>query len=143
MTEKRDRAGLSTGTNRGTETGAIVAGLHNTRTITAATLNRPPSDEELRALTVVFAQLRADVANEAEPQVKDQALERVEELEEAADPTAPDVTVMAATRNWFVKYAPQLAAAVTGVIVHPTIGRIIHASGDALVRDYLEKFPGA
>ena len=109
----------------------------------APTTVRPPSDTELSALIETFAELRASVGEGVRPELMDEALERVEELEEAANPDAPDVWVMAAARNWFVKHAPEMADSVTEVIHDPTVGRIVQAGGDALVREYREKFPDA
>ena len=109
----------------------------------AATSIRPPSDTELNALIATFAELRASVEERVRPELMDEALERVEELEEAANPDAPDVWVMAAARNWFVKHAPEMADSVTEVILDPTVERIVQAGGDALVREYREKFPDA
>ena len=50
---------------------------------------------------------------------------------------------MAATRNWFVKNSPQLTEAVVALIVHPTVGWIVEAAGEALAREYRDKFPDA
>jgi hypothetical protein len=141
MTEKRDQGGVFTVTNQGTNNGAMTAGINNT--VTNTTNVNPPSAAELSALAAAFGELRATVEKEADPAIRDRALERVEELQDAANPKAPDVSVMAAARNWFLKNAPHLAGAVTGVIIHPTVGRIVEAAGEALAREYREKFPDA
>ena len=109
----------------------------------AATSIRPPSDTELSALIATFAELRESVEARVRPELMDEALERIEELEEAANPAARDVWAMAAARNWFVKHAPEMADSVTEVILDPAVRRIVQAGGDALVREYREKFPDA
>ena len=109
----------------------------------AATSIRPPSDTELNALVVTFAELRTSVEERVRPELMDEALERIEELAEAANPDAPDVWVMAAARNWFLKHAPEIADNVNEAILDPTVGRIVQAGGEPLVREYREKFPDA
>ena len=45
-------------------------------------------------------------------------------------------------RNWFVKNLHGLAGVVTSVIVHPIVGKLVEASGDALVGEFCRRFGG-
>jgi hypothetical protein len=127
----------------GTNTGNIAAGENNRQGISNVTIGGPPSEQELRVLADEFEKLRAIVEEQAPADVRESALERLDDLEEASSVKAPDVSVMAATRNWFTKHAPGVLGAVTGVIVNPIVGRIVQAAGDAVAREYREKFPTA
>jgi hypothetical protein len=91
--------------------------------------------EELRDL---LAELRTTVAAEASPELRERAVERIDELEEAVLGEEPDVPTIIATRNWFVKRLPQLAGAVTAVVVNPIVGKFVAAVGDAAVAELKE-----
>jgi hypothetical protein len=93
--------------------------------------------EELRQL---LAQLRTKVEFETPVDIKDAALERVNELEQAVTGQKPDLSTMEYVRNWFVKNAPSMAGAVVSVVVHPIVGRLVEAAGDALASDFKKRF---
>ena len=120
--------------------GAIGAGTDIHQTVSRVSIVGPPTAEELGALAAEFARLRAIIEKEAPLEAKASALERIADLEGAADAKAPNVSIMAATRDWFLKHVPGVAGAVLSVIVHPTVGRIVQAAGEALAREYDEKF---
>ena len=141
MTEERkpDPGSISINVS-GTNEGAIAGGSDIQQTVSHVTIAGPPSAEELRALADEFTKLRATIEREAPPELKDRALERIDDLEGAASAEEPNVSILAATRDWFLKYVPGLAGAVTGVIINPVVGKIVQAAGDALAREYKEKF---
>jgi hypothetical protein len=95
---------------------------------------------ELEELHQLLATLRSQVEAEAQPDKKGAALERVEELEQAVTDKKPDLSTMEYVRNWFVKNLPGLAGAVTSVVVHPIVGKLIEAGGDALVGEFRRRF---
>jgi hypothetical protein len=131
------RADIS-GTNEGNIAVGTGIDQHLTRTTIAG-----PTEEQLRALAASFADLRATIERDAPPELRERALERADELEAATVTDEPDVSVMAAARRWFVERLPQIAGAVTSVIVHPTVGRIVEAAGERIAREYRERFPEA
>ena len=63
------------------------------------------------------------------------ALGRVTELEQATLAGEPDVTTMRTVGRWFRTNLPKLAGSVTGVLVHPIVGKLVGAAGDALVAE--------
>ena len=119
---------------------AVGKGITQTQTIGAA---RPEVTEaDLAELRRILADLRAKVAAEAPPDKKDTALERVEELEEAVIAEEPDLTTMEYVKRWFVKNLPELAGAVTSVVVHPIVGKLVEAAGDVLAAEFRRRFGG-
>ena len=120
---------------------AVGKGITQTQTIGAA---RPQVTEtELAELRQALADLKAKVATEAPPEKKDAALERVEELEEAIIAEELDLSTMEYVKRWFVKTLPGLAGAVTSVVVHPIVGKLVEAAGDALAAEFRRRFGGA
>ena len=100
------------------------------------------TEEELAALRAMLADLKARVEAEAPPGRRAAALERVEELEEAIAAKEPDLTTMEYVKRWFGKNLPGLAGAVAGIVVHPIVGKLVEAAGDALAAEFRRRFGG-
>ena len=100
------------------------------------------TEADLAALRQMLADLRAQVAAQAPPDKRDAALERVDELEEALTAEEPDLTTMEYVKKWFGKHLPQLAGAVTSLVVHPIVGKLVEAAGDALAAEFRRRFGG-
>ena len=98
---------------------------------------------ELAELRQMLAELKAEVAANAPTDKKAAALERVTELEEAVTAEKPDLTTMGYVKNWFVKNLPSLAGAVTGLVVHPIVGKLVEAAGEMLASELKQYFGGA
>ncbi len=95
---------------------------------------------EIEDLRQLLNELRARVEAETEPEKKDAALEQVQKLEQAVTAKKPDLSKMEKVKNWFGKNAPALAGAVTSVVVHPIVGKLVEAGGDMLAKEFREKF---
>lgn len=102
----------------------------------------PPTAEEIQALRDQFQALQRQVAESAPSELRDEAEAKVAELESAVVSDEPDLTTMEYVRNWFVQRLPSLAETVTGVIVHPIVGKLVGAAGDALVAEFKRRFGG-
>jgi hypothetical protein len=99
------------------------------------------SPEGLSQLASLFATLRSDVTAGAPAEQRDEALAKVTELEAAiAAEDDPDLVTMDYVRGWFSRRMPQLAGAVISVIVHPLVGQLVTAAGDALVAEFRRRF---
>jgi hypothetical protein len=124
----------------GDVSGQLAAGEHITQvsTKTAGEVTKA----ELEEFRQLLATLRSKIEAEAQPDKKDAALERVGELEQAIAEKKPDLSTMEYVRNWFVKNLPGLAGAVTSVVVHPIVGKLVEAGGDALVGEFRRRFGG-
>lgn len=104
-----------------------------------------PAATELTAsdraqLLQLFAELKAQVEAEAPPDQQQAAVERVAELQEAVEAKEPDLTTMEYVKKWFVKHLPSLSGAVTGVIIHPIVGKVVEAAGDLIAHDFRQRF---
>ena len=83
---------------------------------------------------------KAQSRAEAPPEQQAAALERVDEVEQAVVAEEPDLTTIQYVRNWFVKNLPKLAGAVTGLVVHPVVGKIVEAAGDVAAAQFRKLF---
>jgi hypothetical protein len=96
------------------------------------------SDAELTELRRAFAELKAQVAAAAPPDAARSATERVDELEQAVFADRPDLTTIQYVTRWFRTQLPSVAGAVTGLVVHPLVGRLVESTGTLLARELAE-----
>jgi hypothetical protein len=123
---------------KGDVSGQIVVGDNNkvTKNITHQAVT-PAELDELRQL---LSNLRNKIQAEASVEKKDAALERVDELEQAVLEKKPDISTMEYVKNWFGKHLPGLAGTVVGVLVHPVVGKLVEAAGDAVADEFKKRF---
>jgi hypothetical protein len=95
---------------------------------------------ELKKLHAQFAKLRAEVEANAPADTKTEAIQKAVELQKAILQKKPSPSKMAAIQNWFIKNAPGIAGTVTSVIVHPIVGKLVEAAGDAVADEFRKKF---
>lgn len=98
------------------------------------------SSADLELLRDQFEQLKAQINQAVPPEQQEKAIEKVTELEEAITDEKPDLSTMEYVRNWFGRNLPQLAGAVTGLVVHPIVGKLVEAAGDALAQEFKRRF---
>jgi hypothetical protein len=91
------------------------------------------TDAEREEVRLAFATLREQVAAGAPAERRDAAVERVGELEQAVFAKQPDLTTVQYVTRWFRDNLPDLAGAVTGLVLTPLIGRLGQVAGDRLV----------
>lgn len=96
--------------------------------------------QDMDVLKRAISQLRNLVDAESPTDKKDAALERMDELEQAMTEEQPDLSTMEYVRNWFIKNIPGLAGAVTSVVIHPIVGKLVEAAGDALSAEFRRRF---
>jgi formate dehydrogenase maturation protein FdhE len=104
------------------------------------TYGAPPTEAEMAQLRQMFEELKTKIAQEAPPAEQEKALERVDELEAAVTAKEPDLTTMEYVKNWFVKHLPSVAGSVVGLVVHPIVGKLVEAGGDALASTFRKRF---
>jgi hypothetical protein len=127
---------------------AVGKGITQIQTIGAAPPQVTEADgsaeraEALAALRQALADLKAKVTAKAPPDRKDAAMERLDELEEALTAEVPDLSTMEYVKGWFVKNLPRLAGAVTSVVAHPSVGKLVEAAGEALTAEFHRRFGG-
>ncbi|MEU2254194.1 hypothetical protein [Nocardia xishanensis] len=123
----------------GDVSGQIAVGHHNTVSrVEAGGDSTQNAGADLTALRAEFERLRAQLP--AEGPLREQAAERVDELEEAVTASEPDLSTMEYVRNWFARRLPELAGAVAGLIVHPAVGALVAAAGGGLASEFVRRF---
>ena len=126
----------------GDVSGQMVVGSHN-RAMQIKGAPAPPTEEELADLRRAFEELRSAVAAEAPADTRDDALGRAKELERAVVAGTPDLSTMEYVKGWFARNLPKLAGAVAAIFVHPVVGKLVEAAGEAAMGEYRRRFPEA
>lgn len=117
---------------------AVGKGINQTQTIG---ITQPQlSEADLAQLRQLLADLKTQVEAQAAPEKKDAALERVAELQEAITAQKPDLTTLEYVSAWFARNLPKLAGAVTSVVIHPIVGKLVEAAGEGLAADFRRRF---
>jgi hypothetical protein len=123
--------------------GQVAIGDNNIQSQTIETKNVTVSEAELKALQKMFENVKDQIVEKAPEEKKKKALEKVSELEEAIKTEKPDLTTMEYVKNWFEKNLPQLAGAVTGLVVNPIVGKLVEVAGETLAQEFKHRFGGA
>jgi hypothetical protein len=98
------------------------------------------TEADLAELRRAIEDVKAQIVAEAPPEQQAAALERVDELEQAVVAEEPDLTTLQYVRKWFGKNLPKLAGSVTGLIIHPVVGKIVEAAGDLAASQFRQLF---
>ncbi len=109
---QKPKSGISVNIS-GDVSGQIVVGSHN-KVIKSVTHSESPS-AELEELRHLLIDLKNKIQTESSDDKKENALERVNELEQAIFEKKPDRTTIEYVQNWFRKNLPNLAGAVTNI----------------------------
>ncbi|MFQ5569737.1 MAG: hypothetical protein ACE5G0_08675 [Rhodothermales bacterium] len=132
MSDKESTGDHISATISGNVSGQVAVGKDIAQHQTIGATDSAVTPEEKALLQQLLADLKAQIEAEAPPDKKDKALERIEELEEEVGSEKPDLTTMAYVKRWFGKNLPKLAGAVTSVIIHPIVGKLVEAAGEGL-----------
>jgi hypothetical protein len=137
MTKEEDRAGDQISANvAGPVQGQVAVGKGIDQRQEVGTMAVEVSEAELAELRQAFADLKAEVASAAPPGTEGAAVERVEELEDAITAEKPDLTTMQYVKQWFAKNLPSVAGSVTGILVHPVVGKLVQAAGETIADQF-------
>ncbi len=120
--------------------GQMIIGDGNTQTQIIRQAAPGLTQDELQTLIGLMAGLKQQVAAQAPADKAAPAMEKVTELEQAITAKEPDLTTMEYVRNWFVKNIPQLAGAVTGLVVNPLVGKLVEAAGETIASEFKRRF---
>ena len=141
MAEEKREGDVIKATITGDVSGQVAVGKDIVQQQTVGA--RPQVTEaDIAAIRQMLDDLRAQVAAQAPDDKKDAALERVDELEEAITAEEPDLTTMEYVKKWFAKHLPQLAGAVTSVVVNPIVGKVVEAAGEVAANEFRRRFGG-
>jgi hypothetical protein len=111
----------------------IVMGDYNT--VSQRVGLTPQETAELRA---AFSDMRTEVAREAPPERRDEALAQADELERAVVAERPEPDRIRTVLRWFRDNAPQLAGAVVSVVINPLVGKVVEGAGEAIADQFRE-----
>ncbi len=121
--------------------GQVAVGKDIKQTQTVGGAAAEVSEDDLQELRGQIEALKEKVKAEAPPEKAESAVERLDELERAVvEKDEPDLTTMEYVRQWFGEHLPQFAGAVSSVVVHPIVGRLVEAAGDAAVAEFKRRF---
>ncbi len=129
----------------GNNTGQVAQSESGSITQTGTFITGPqPSPADLQQarqeLEQLVKELNQKISVEVPPEKQAGALERTGELKEALLAKEPDITTLEYVKNWFVKNAPKLAGDVTGLIVHPIVGKLVEAAGELAAAEFRRRF---
>lgn len=94
-----------------------------------------PTAPNPNAVRAVLAALRCDIAREAPGDLRDGAVERAEELEQAVLSEEMDVTTIAYVTRWFARRVPDLGRRVAGAFADPAVARMLDGARSGLASE--------
>jgi hypothetical protein len=86
------------------------------------------SEADLQQVKLLFDELKQQIEQQAPPEKKAAALERVDELQQEIASKKPDPTTFGYVKNWFGKNLPTLLGSVTALVVNPLVGKVVEAA---------------
>jgi hypothetical protein len=120
----------------GSLTGQGAFGNHITQVVTQITA------QEREELAQRVDQLRQQVEAEAPAERKAEAIQQVAAIEHEIQSGKPDLGKLQAVKRWFLDNLPKLAGAVGSVVVHPIVGKLVEATGEAMAQRWKEHVAG-
>ena len=120
----------------GTVSGPVAIGKDIQQRQQVGEMNVAVTEADIEELRTEFASLREQVAADAPPEVREKAVEMVDQLEKDTVSDRPKPVTMRYVLDWFKDNAPKLAGAVTGIVIHPIVGKLVEAAGDAVVGEF-------
>jgi len=90
--------------------------------------NTQVTQADLQQLRALFDEFKQQVEQQAPPDKKAAAMERVEELHQEITSQKPELSTFEYVKNWFGKNLPGLLGGVTSLIVNPLVGKVVEAA---------------
>ncbi len=92
------------------------------------------------ALPMLMEALKAQVQNEAPPDLQAEALEKLSVLAASITLPTPNVAMMAQVRDWFAENIPALSEAVTKLIADPLVVKLMQTAGEETAKEIKRRF---
>jgi len=86
------------------------------------------SAADLEEVARLFDELKRQIEQQAPPDKKAAALERVDELQQEVTSKKPDPATFSYVWSWFGKNLPTLLGSVTALLVNPLVGKVVEAA---------------
>jgi hypothetical protein len=96
--------------------------------------------ENMAQLMELLETLHNQIQDTAPAEKKSQALERASELKETVLGGSPEISTLEYIKNWFARNLPGLAGTVTGIVIHPIVGKLVEAAGEAAAAEFRRRF---
>ncbi len=100
------------------------------------------TEADLQQLRALFDDLKQQIEQQAPPDKKDAALERVDELQQEIASKKPDLSTFDYVKHWFSKNLPGLLGGVTSLIVNPIVGKVVEAASGVAAEAIRKRFGG-
>jgi hypothetical protein len=100
------------------------------------------SETDLKQLEALFADFKKQIEQQAPPEKKAAALERVNELQQEITNGKPDLSTFAYVKSWFGKNLPNLLGGVTSLVVNPLVGKVVQAATGLAAAELKRRFGG-
>ncbi len=101
------------------------------------------TEADLRQLQALFDDFKQQIEQQAPPDKKAAALERVDELQQEITSQKPELSTFDYVKNWFGKNLPGLLGGVTSLIVNPLVGKVVEAVSGLAADAIRKRFGGA
>jgi len=98
------------------------------------------TEKDVKTVHELFSELRKKIEIEAPKEIKNAAIERINELEGTILDKKPNLTTMENIKNWFKIKLPKLLGYVTSIFINPIVGKVVEAGGDIAVKELKERF---
>jgi hypothetical protein len=125
-----------------TVSGTVGVGKGIEQRQAVGTMTTQVTQAELDDLRSSFDAVRAQVRAEAPDDKREPALERIDELEQALVTDKPDPATAGYVKGWFARNVPAIAGAVLSLVVHPVVGKLVEAGGNALADQFAQLVGG-
>ena len=96
--------------------------------------------DRAEALPMLMEALKAQVQNEAPPDLQAEALEKLSVLAASITLPTPNVAMMAQVRDWFAENIPALSEAVTKLIADPLVVKLMQTAGEETAKEIKRRF---
>lgn len=102
------------------------------------------TEADLAEVRRLLDELKGRIESEAPPEMKTEALQQVQELQETLQSKDPEDVPdrLGGVKSWFKRNLPTLAGAVVSVIVNPIVGKVVEAAGTGLASEVQRRFEG-
>ncbi len=101
------------------------------------------TEADLQQLQALFDDFKQQIEQQAPPDKKAAALERVDELQQEITSQKPELSTFDYVKNWFGKNLPGLLGGVTSLIVNPLVGKVVEAVSGVAADAIRKRFGGA
>ena len=98
---------------------------------------------DLQQLRTLFDDFKQQIEQQAPPDKKAAALERLGELYQEITSKKPELSTFDYVKNWFAKNLPGLLGGVTSLIINPLVGKVVEAASGVAADAIRRRFGGA